>query len=213
MALKASPRCPVCKLIQTTMPQLEARLNRCSVYLPKGESMLNIYKDLGGIGPREYGTLAFSYNQLRTHTARHQAPNTHAIKDAIKRREIRAQANRLKDDQANAIVADAKARRITYRGHTTTRPELIQAVLDALAEGGVKLSGTNLVQLLGQEQKADERAKDRGLEMMKMVNFFAAGASTGSDKWKTRKYDDGDEGPVEGPAEGPIDSPIEGEVV
>lgn len=157
--LKPRASCAICQLI-TADPELERRINRSKKFIPGGESLLSIFRAYDG---------AFSQESLYNHTTRHQAPKPSVLKKQIKQFETKTA---LKDIEA---VDDVRTVAV-YAGQAEARTTILDKAMKALEAGDVKLTMSSIVALLGQEQKAEENAKDRGLKMMEMFNYFASGA-------------------------------------
>lgn len=184
MALKANLKCHVCKLIVDNDKRLLERINHSKQFVAGGESLVSIHADYSN---------QFSYKSLFTHVHKHQAPN---------KKTLRKKVAAIESKQALAEITTAETKRKVnifrrdgfrdgyaelgpigaYEGNqTATRGQLIDKLLSMAMEGQIKWSGGNLVSLLAQEQKAEEAAKDREFELMKMVNHWIAQKGVPSD--------------------------------
>lgn len=174
MPFKPQSQCLVCKRIKGGDNKLLDRINHSRAFIPAAESLVAISKDIG-----------ISYVSLYNHTQKHQSPNKTQLAKRIRATETK---QALKD-----ITSTGEARAVTiYNGHVEARKDLLQKGMDALDKGDLKMTMQAVVALLGQEQKAEENAKDRSLEMMKMFNYFASGAASGTGSTTTREHVDAD---------------------
>lgn len=161
MPFKPNNRCDTCLLIQKDRKLLD-RINRSKAFVAGGEPLTVIAADIG-----------LSYESVYNHTKKHQAPSKAKLAKQVKQHETK--------EAFKEIQTTGDARRVAklspYTSQGSARSELIDKLLEMADAGEIKLSGNNLVSLLAQAQKEEEAAKDRGLEIMKMVNYFASGAA------------------------------------
>lgn len=169
--------CATCDRIRTTDKHLLERINTSRAFVPGGESLRSIAADVG-----------ISYESVYNHSKKHQAPSKAKLDKRIKQFETK---EKFKD-----IVTAGESKTVAvYAGHVEARREILDRGMKALAAGDLKMSMNAIVSLLAQEQKAEENAKDRSLELMKMFNYFASGSGGGA-------------------ADGPTSpEPVEGEII
>jgi hypothetical protein len=160
MALKVNVQCLVCKAVKAD-PALRRRIEQSKNFVAGGESLLSIHRDYDG---------KFLYKSLANHVKKHQAP-----KKSVLDRRVKQFKN--KKALSEIMATDESKQLAVYTGHNEARKEILDKAMKALEAGDVKLTMNAIVSLLGQEQKAEEAAKDRGLKMMEMFNYFASGAS------------------------------------
>lgn len=161
MPLRVEPQCSICALIVGGDTDLEKRINRCRLFVPTGETLKSIYVD--------YAT-KIGYKSLNNHAHKHQAPKKSVLAKRLK-------SAKVKEAFTEIVGADKERTVKIYSGQADARKELLQKGMDALDRGDLKMTMNAIVTLLGQEQKAEENAKDRSVAMMKMFNYFASGSS------------------------------------
>jgi hypothetical protein len=160
MAITQHPQCLVCKAIVRD-PKLGRRISVSKMFIPGGESLLSISRDYEGV---------FIYKSLNNHAKKHQAPTKAKLEKKIKAFETKQAFQEIE-------AVDERKQLTAYTGQAEARKDILDRAMKALDAGDVKLTMSSIVALLGQEQKAEENAKDRGLKMMEMFNYFASGAS------------------------------------
>jgi hypothetical protein len=153
--------CGTCKLIKAGDKKLLDRINRSKEFVPGGESLAAIHRDYQG---------RLTYKSIYNHSKRHQAPNKRELERLIRNKETK---DALKDIQ----TVETGRRVAVYSNQADMRHKLLQKAMEALESDDLKMTMNAVVGLLGQEQKAEEAAKDRNLELMKMFNYFASGSA------------------------------------
>jgi hypothetical protein len=159
MPFHPNTQCATCSRIKGGDDKLLDRINRSKQFVAGGEPLTAIAADIG-----------ISYESVYNHAKKHQAPTKAKFK-----RQIRAKET--KDALQNIQTATTAKTVAIYSGQADMRRDLLIKAKEALDSGDLKMTMNAFVSLLGQEQKAEENAKDRGLEMMKMFNYFASGAA------------------------------------
>lgn len=155
--------CATCDKIADGDKKLYDRINLSRAFIPGGESVRAIATDTG-----------LSYESVYNHSKKHQAPSKSKLEQKIRNFEAK--------EKYNEIVAQGSERAVVqYTGHADARRELLQKGMEAFERGDMKMGMSHMVAMLGQEQKAEENAKDRSLEMMKMFNYFASGSGNSGD--------------------------------
>lgn len=155
--LKIRAQCATCKAVKAD-PELLRRISLCKRFVPGGEPLAAIERDY-----------QLPHKGLYNHVAKHQAPNQAKLDKQIKQFETRQALKDIESGDEKRVVA-------VYAGQAEARKDILTKAMQALEDGDVKLTMSSIVALLGQEQKAEENAKDRGLKMMEMFNYFASGA-------------------------------------
>lgn len=165
MALKYQYQCLVCQAVLAD-PKLGKRIELSRSFVPGGEGLTEIHKDYEG---------QFMYKSLANHAKKHQAPNKVKLEKRIKQ-------FKAKEALSEIESVDDKKKVAIYTGQAEARKDILDRAMKALDDGDVKVTMASIVALLGQEQKAEENAKDRGLKMMEMFNYFASGAGNKPDR-------------------------------
>lgn len=182
VSFKPESNCKWCKRVKADK-ELFNRLNRSKEYVPSGEALSVIAKEIDPGG----------YRGLINHVKKHQAPKPSYLKRDTEARETKKALQDIK-------LAETKRQVGVLSNQAEMRKELLQKGMEAFEKGDIKMGMSHIVTMLGQEQKAEEAAKDRGLEVMKMFKYFNAQAGN------PRDYAKYSEEPVQ-------EEPIEGEVV
>lgn len=152
--------CKVCNVISAGDDKLKHRINVSGKWVPGGEYLKDIQADYVG---------QFSVDGLENHATKHQAPNKAKLEKQLKTFATNEAFKQIE-------TVDEKKQIAAYTGQADARKDILDRAMKALDAGDVKLTMSSIVALLGQEQKAEENAKDRGLKMMEMFNYFASGA-------------------------------------
>lgn len=177
MPFKPDGKCKTCQRIKAGDKALLERINRSKEYIAGGEPLSVIARDE-----------SIRYAALINHAKKHQAPNKARLAKKQKQHESK---EALKEIQA----ADT-ARTVTiFTGQAEMRRELLTKAQEMFDKGDIKMGMSHVVSLLGQEQKAEEAAKDRGLALMKMFNYWNAQGGNPEDY---KKYTEAEDAPVEG---------------
>lgn len=101
-----------------------------------------------------------SYLALRNHAKKHQHPS---------------EKQRVKNAEKETVIQRRSDELTLYRHHNEARKELIAKAMQGIETGDIKLTAAALVNLLKQEADIEEKSKDRGLEVMKMMSKFQSG--------------------------------------
>ncbi len=172
--------CSICKQLKgrANAPanrELYKRINRCKRFLPGGEAMAEIARDIG-----------VDVKAMANHVKKHQAPAERKLNEQIKAHETKEALREIQTEGSAKTVA-------VLSNQAEMRKELLQKGMEAFEKGDIKMGMSHIVTMLGQEQKAEEAAKDRGLEVMKMFKYFNAQAGNPEEY---KKYTDPIEGEV-----------------
>lgn len=160
MALNIEPQCPVCQLIQAGDKKLKQRIDGSKKWVKGGESLRNIQRSY-----TQLGVSAFSEKSIENHANKHQAPSKRQAEVASAKKVVKE----LEDSQ---IVADVRVAR-----HFNDDLQELKAIgMEMVRTGDSKVSAAVLAKLIDIEVKIEEKAKDRSLELAKMVAHFASGA-------------------------------------
>lgn len=161
--------CKVCKKVKREqqgggVSKLAQRIYGCSVLIKGGEALTNIQRDYVG---------DFEYSSLRNHALKHQ----NLTEDLLVDKRLREMGREINDKRVKNLI-----------GHVDLRQAIMDTAAEMLAKGELKgISASTALRAAKDASDIEEKNKDRGVEVLKMYNFFASGSNKPELVNETRK--------------------------
>lgn len=151
--LRPNKRCNVCQALKTDRKLLQ-RIYDSKQYIKGGESLKQIARDYEG---------QFEYQNLYNHCKFHQGLTS----EDIERKQLQRAAQQIEVQQIKQVVR-----------HGEVRDTILEEGLRQIKAGEVKMTLAGIVAAAKHASDIEEKAKDREIEVFKMIDDFSSGAMT-----------------------------------